>query len=212
MSDTPTARSVSAKRHPRRSWLTERGTTTPWKAVAVVAALFALAGCSPTADTDAPAHPLTSAAPSTTNTAALAAAAPCPASGTLDAADPWSAIEAAVAELGSIANGSGDGCQATEEPLCAAIFLIAATDPVAALDLDAAGRRRMVDLHEQVLRDATTIAERLGEDRVRAAFEALIDLDVAAAFAADDPGIAAFAVARSAPEVVEAIVAAEQRC
>lgn len=135
----------------------------------------------------------------------------------LDGLDPIAALELAVAELARVQADTeptvGPDCAASRHPLCAAIFLIGATDPVlgVAREVDRPELARLVDLHERVLELAVAIAERADQVAVAGSFRRLSELDTSAVSAGDD-AVVDLLIARSAPEIVAPIAVAERGC
>jgi hypothetical protein len=135
----------------------------------------------------------------------------------LDGLDAIAALELAVTELARAQADSeptvGSECEASRHPLCAAIFLIGATDPVLGIvrEADRPELDRLVDLHERVLELAVALAERADRIALAGSFRRLGELDTSVVSAGDD-AVVALLIARSAPEIVAPIAVAERGC
>ena len=147
--------------------------------------------------------------------------------------DPARALELAVVDLGRVVTelretapgetaltettrdepGLGD-CAVTRQPLCAALYLLAATDPILGW-IDGAGRdelTRLVTLHTTVLDHATTLAGRSEHAGLSSALDQLAALELSVGELGDDNAIVAVLTARAAPDIVEPIAAVEADC
>lgn len=151
--------------------------------------------------------------------------------------DPARALELAVVELGRVAAELGepapgetalgetardetgdetgtDDCAVSRRPLCAALYLLAATDPILGW-IDGAGRdelTRLATLHTTVLDHATTLASRSEHAGLFSALDQLATLELSVAELGDDNAMVAVLTARAAPDIVEPIAAAEADC
>lgn len=128
-------------------------------------------------------------------------------------------LEFAVDELARVDAGleplSGEGCGVSRHPLCTAIFLIAATDPIVGVadGFGPADLARLGDLHERSLALATELAARADRNRLADAFRRLTTLDVSAAvLSGDDDAMIELVIARAAPEILTPISSAEAGC
>ncbi len=99
------------------------------------------------------------------------------------------------------------------EPLCATMFLIGATDPVAAVALGFGPDLvdRLVIVHTELLGEAIEMARRSSDEALAMAIDSVLRLDVEAA-RASGAAMAEFVVARGAPAIVEPVRRAEQQC
>ena len=181
--------------------------------VAMAATVAVLGSCS-TPAAGPPERPLTvwssTAAPSTD----LQGATSCDRS--FDPDDPIGALAAATDELARAIDETGpaSGCAIASDPVCAALFLIGATDPVAAT---AAGLavddiERLTVLHHRVLVDGAEAARRGGDHDLETALRTMIDLDIRSTVGRGEEVLADVAVARIDPVIVDPIASAESRC
>ena len=162
-----------------------------------------LAGCSA-----APAPP----------TQGLVAGEPVPATTTMSCDGPPFDVWATDATLEMVAIleqvvTSECGRRSDIDPVCSALFLVAATDPVVAVSLGFAPDLvdRMVSLHLEALHGAVRRARQQPDAALAIALEAVIELDIGAALGSDRT-LAAAVVARGAPAIVEPIRRAEDGC
>lgn len=191
-------------------------------ALLAVACLFILISCSPTADVAPPGQDRRDLP-----TAAVSAVPPAPprssSSGcwpdpSVDRDDPRAVLEFAVGELRRATDRPDvdveADCAVARQPLCAALFLIAATDPILGVVRgdESTDLGRLVTLHEEVLEHAIVLAGRNDDNRLLAALGLLAEFDVAGAVERGDDAVAEVLVARGAPEIVAPISAAEARC
>ena len=180
---------------------------------ALVVSVAATGACSTTSRSDRE-YPPTAAAATDVTAADLQVGSGC--RRPLDVDDPVGALAAAVDEVVSAVDvgGAGDGCAVDADPVCAALFLIGVTDPIAALgvgiSIDDIGR--LAELHHRVLVGGAEAANQHGDVELGGALQAMIDLDVRGAIGRDDAAVAAIAVARTDPAIVGPIASAESYC
>lgn len=136
----------------------------------------------------------------------------------VEGADALDVLELAVGELVRATDQARAEIQAecgvSRRPLCAALFLIAATDPIVGFvrEVGSTDLARLVALHDRVLESAIELARRSDHDRLEGALVRLAALDIAAAVERGDEETAALVVARAAPEIVAPISTVESGC
>jgi len=101
-----------------------------------------------------------------------------------------------------------------QDRVCRALFLAAATDPIAAVGagLDVEQLRQIEVLHDWVVADGAEAAATVHDDDLAAAFTRLADLHVPNALWVSAEAIAAIAVARVDPAILGPMATAEADC
>lgn len=136
----------------------------------------------------------------------------------LDGVDVMTALDLAVAELDRVVHQPDrpvdDDCAATRRPLCAALFLLGATDPIVgfARGVDPIELALLIDLHQRVLDHALTLAGRTDHEGFEAAMVRFAALDTAGALELGDDAVAEVVIARAAPGIVGPIAEIEATC
>lgn len=119
--------------------------------------------------------------------------------------------------IGQVIEMLRQGACATDDHrrrLCRDVFLMGATDPLVGLGLGIEGQQ-LVDLvqwHQWLIADAVTAAELAGDTVTADALMALGQADAARALADGPAALAALAISRADPMIVDPLAALEQRC
>lgn len=101
-----------------------------------------------------------------------------------------------------------------QDRVCRALFLVAATDPIAAVGagLDAQQLQQVEVLHDWVAADGAEAAAAVHDDDLATAFTRLAVLDVSAALSVSAEAVVAIAIARVDPEILGPVTRAETDC
>ena len=185
----------------------------------VVAATMAclVAACTSSTATDPPVRPLAASADSIPwqPEVELDEGRECGAGAELDGSNPLAALELGTELLERVAGEELAGlehCAVSASPLCAGLYLIAASDPLvwhgaSAPDVSV---DRAAALYQRALRASALLA--VDDEALQLALTELIELDVVSALASGEGSLADLAVARGDQRVVDPIAAAETRC
>ena len=189
---------------------------------AIIAVASLLACCSSPASVDPPVQPLATIsnagqASNSDGVARLDGAVGCEVAARIDGSDRTAALELGVGLLEGTdpdADTGLEGCAVAASPLCAGLFLIAATDPLIwfATTPETSEIDRLIALHERALLASAALAGGSGDRALETALTELVQLDATGAFALGDVALAELAVARDEPAILDPIVAAEANC